>query len=102
VDSYLPLVREVLEQRPRLPARRLYHMIRDRGYAGSVEQLRRVVARSRPQPREAFTARTWQAMTLQVFPALTASRQPVPPRCYSNWTAFVSDLESEVRKPHSL
>ena len=37
-------------------------MIRDRGYTGSVEQLRRVVARLRPQPREAF-------LRLQVFPA---------------------------------
>ena len=62
VDPYLPFVREVLEQHPRLRATRLYHMIRDRGYAGSVEQLRRVVARLRPQPREAF-------LRLQVFPA---------------------------------
>ena len=45
VDPYLPLVREVLGQHPRLRATRLYQMIRDRGYSGSVEQLRRVVAR---------------------------------------------------------
>jgi hypothetical protein len=45
-----------------LRATRLYHMIRDRGYSGSVEQLRRVVARLRPQPREAF-------LRLQVFPS---------------------------------
>ena len=62
VDPYLPFVRQVLEQHPRLRATRLYHMIRDRGYTGSVEQLRRVVARLRPQPREAF-------LRLQVFPA---------------------------------
>ncbi len=62
VDPYLPFVRETLEQHPRLRATRLYRMIRDRGYAGSVEQLRRVVARLRPQPREAF-------LRLQVFPA---------------------------------
>ena len=61
VDPYLPFVRETLEQ-SRLRATRLYRMIRDRGYAGSVEQLRRVVARLRPQPREAF-------LRLQVFPA---------------------------------
>ena len=47
VDPYLPFVRQVLEQHPRLRATRLYQMIRDRGYAGSVEQLRRVVARLR-------------------------------------------------------
>jgi transposase len=62
VDPYLPFLRETLEQHPRLRATRLYRMIRDRGYAGSVEQLRRVVARLRPQPREAF-------LRLQVFPA---------------------------------
>jgi len=62
VDPYLPFVRETLEQHPRLRATRLYQMIRDRGYSGSVEQLRRVVARLRPQPHEAF-------LRLQVFPA---------------------------------
>jgi len=62
VDPYLPFVRQVLEQYPRLRATRLYQMIRDRGYTGSVEQLRRTVARLRPQPHEAF-------LRLQVFPA---------------------------------
>ena len=62
LDPYLPFVREVLEQHPRLRATRIHHMIRDRGYTGSVEQLRRVVARLRPQPHEAF-------LRLQVFPA---------------------------------
>ena len=62
VDPYLPFVRETLGQHPRLRATRLYQMIRDRGYSGSVEQLRRVVARLRPQPHEAF-------LRLQVFPA---------------------------------
>jgi transposase len=62
VDPYLPFVREVLEQHPRLRTTRLYQMIRDRGYSGSVEQLRRVVSRLRPQSPEAF-------LRLQVFPA---------------------------------
>jgi transposase len=62
LDPYLPFVRETLQQHPRLRATRLFRMIRDRGYGGSVEQLRRVVARLRPQPREAF-------LRLQVFPA---------------------------------
>src|ERR1700730_8554977 len=62
VDPYLPFVRQVLEQHPRLRATRIYQMIRDRGYSGSVEQLRRVVARLRPHPHEAF-------LRLQVFPA---------------------------------
>src|SRR5512133_1514691 len=62
VDPYLPFVREVLEQHPRLRATRIHQMIRDRGYTGSIEQLRRVVGRLRPQPHEAF-------LRLQVFPA---------------------------------
>ena len=62
LDPYLPFVREVLEQHPRLRATRIHQMIRDRGYSGSVEQLRRVVAHLRPQPHEAF-------LRLQVFPA---------------------------------
>jgi transposase len=62
VDPYLPFVRQVLGQHPRLRATRIYQMIRDRGYSGSVEQLRRTVARLRPQPHEAF-------LRLQVFPA---------------------------------
>jgi transposase len=62
VDPYLPFVRETLEQYPRLRSTRLYQMVRDRGYSGSVEQLRRTVARLRPQPHEAF-------LRLQVFPA---------------------------------
>jgi hypothetical protein len=41
-------------------------MLHDRGYCGSVEQLRRVVARLPPQPREAF-------LRLQVFPAEEAT-----------------------------
>jgi transposase len=54
VDPYVEFIRETLEKHPRLRATRLYHMIRDRGYAGSVVQLRRAVARLRPIRREAF------------------------------------------------
>jgi len=60
LDPYLPFVRQTLEAHPRLCATRLHRMLRDRGYTGSVEQLRRVVARLRPQPQEAF-------LRLQVF-----------------------------------
>jgi len=62
LDPYLPFVRQVLEQHPRLRATRIHQMIQDRGYSGSVEQLRRVVARLRPQPHDAF-------LRWQVFPA---------------------------------
>jgi len=53
-DPYLGFVRETLEQYPRLRATRLYAMLQGRGYTGSVVQLRRAVARLRPQKREPF------------------------------------------------
>ncbi len=55
-------VRQVLDQHPRLRATRIHQMIRERGYTGSVIQLRRAVARLRPTAREPF-------LKLQAFPA---------------------------------
>jgi len=54
VDPYLEFIRQTLDQHPRLRATRVYQMARDRGYRGSVVQLRRAVARLRPQIREPF------------------------------------------------
>jgi len=54
VDPYAEFIRQTLNQHPRLRATRIYQMVRDRGYAGSVVQLRRAVARLRPQIREPF------------------------------------------------
>jgi transposase len=54
VDPYLPFLRNTLEAHPRLCATRLYRMIAERGYAGSIVQLRRVVAHLRPRRQEAF------------------------------------------------
>src|SRR5690349_20234150 len=61
VDPYLGFIRETLEQHPRLRATRIYQMAHDRGYAGSVGQFRRTVARLRPQIREPF-------LRLETFP----------------------------------
>src|SRR3989442_6908183 len=47
-DPYLPFIRDALAQYPRLRATRLFEMVRARGYAGSVVQLRRVVRTLRP------------------------------------------------------
>ena len=54
VDPYLPFLRETLEAHPRLCATRLFQMIAERGYTGSIVQLRRVVAHLRPRRQEAF------------------------------------------------
>jgi transposase len=51
LDAYKAFVGETLEQHPRLRATRLFEMARDRGYRGSVVQLRRYVATVRPVPR---------------------------------------------------
>jgi len=61
-DPYLEFVRQTLEQHPRLTATRIYQMVRERGYTGSVVQLRRAVARLRPARPEPF-------LRLQSFPA---------------------------------
>jgi len=53
-DPYLEFVRETLKNYPQLRATRIFQMVRDRGYTGSIVQLRRVVARLRPVQREAF------------------------------------------------
>ena len=54
VDPYVEFIRQTLDQHPRLRATRIYQMIHDRGYNGSVVQLRRTVARLHPQFREPF------------------------------------------------
>src|SRR6266705_6602626 len=54
VDPYIEFIRGTLERHPRLRATRIYAMVRDRGYTGSVVQLRRAVGRLRPQIREPF------------------------------------------------
>jgi transposase len=61
VDPYLAFIRETLNQHPRLRATRIYQMARERAYTGSVVQLRRAVARLRPDIREPF-------LRLQMFP----------------------------------
>src|ERR1700730_9804728 len=53
-DPYFDFIQQTLEQHPRLRATRLFQMLRDRGYRGSVVQLGRVVAALRPPRQEAF------------------------------------------------
>jgi transposase len=53
-DPYMDFIRATLAQYPRLRATRIHQMLQDRGYTGSVVMLRRLVARLRPEPREAF------------------------------------------------
>jgi transposase len=48
LDPYKAFIAKILEDHPRLRATRLYEMIRERGYLGSVIQLRRYVRTVRP------------------------------------------------------
>ena len=43
-DPYVEFVRETLKNYPQLRATRIFQMVCDRGYTGSIVQLRRVVA----------------------------------------------------------
>jgi transposase len=55
LDPYKAFIANTLEQYPRLRATRLWAMLRDRGYPGSVVQVRRYVRTVRPVARaEAF------------------------------------------------
>jgi transposase len=62
LDPYLPFIRDTLGQYPRLRATRLFEMVRSRGYAGSVVQLRRAVRLIRP----AATAPIYRRLTTLV------------------------------------
>ena len=57
VDPYLPFIRDTLAQYPSLRATRVYEMVRQRGYAGSLIQLRRLVQRLRPETSRAVYRR---------------------------------------------
>lgn len=48
LDPYLPFMRQMLEKYPRLPASRLYDMVRRRGYDGKPSHFRHIVRKIRP------------------------------------------------------
>src|SRR6202522_1526207 len=55
IDAYLPLIGETLEKFPTLTASRLFTMARERGYRGSPDHFRHLVAEHRPRrPAEAY------------------------------------------------
>jgi transposase len=54
LDPYKPFLGETLAQHPKLRASRLFDMIRERGFPGSENIVRRYVHSIRPLPREAF------------------------------------------------
>jgi transposase len=53
-NPWLDFIKQTLNQHPNLRATRLYEMLRDRGYQGSIRQVRRMAEKARPLKREAF------------------------------------------------
>ena len=51
IDAYLPFIRQTLEKFPTLTASRLYAMARERGYRGSPDHFRHLIACHRPRPK---------------------------------------------------
>lgn len=55
IDTFLPFVLDTLKKFPTLRAKRLYDMVQTRGYTGSVDHFRHLIAMHRPRPAaEAF------------------------------------------------
>ena len=50
IDPYLPFIRQTLERYPTLTASRIYAMVRERGYRGSPDHFRHLIALHRPRP----------------------------------------------------
>lgn len=50
VDDYVPMIVETLEKYPKLTAMRLFEMARVRGFQGSSNYFRAIIARYRPRP----------------------------------------------------
>ena len=61
LEPYREFIQQTLEKHPRLRATRIFAMIRERGYTGGIQQLRRYVRKKRPRLSEVF-------VRLQVFP----------------------------------
>jgi len=51
IDPYLAFIRQTLETFPALTASRLYVMVRERGYRGSPDHFRHLIACHRPRPK---------------------------------------------------
>lgn len=86
LDPYKAFITATLEQYPRLRATRLFAMIRDRGYPGSIVQVRRYVRAVRPQARaEAY-------LRLETLPGEQAQ---------VDWASFGTFQVGRARRPLS-
>jgi transposase len=51
IDAYQPFIQQTLGTFPTLTASRLYAMVRERGYRGSPDHFRHLIACHRPRPK---------------------------------------------------
>jgi transposase len=58
LEAYKPFIGQILQSYPRLTSTRIYDMLCERGYAGSIRSLRRYVTAVRPAPRSEVFVRT--------------------------------------------
>jgi transposase len=49
IDEFIPFIKHILEKYPKLNGTRLYHMVKERGYAGGVDHFRDLIKPLRPQ-----------------------------------------------------
>ena len=67
LDPYLPVIRDTLTQYPRLRATRIHEMLRQRGYAGSVFPVRKLVRHLRPETSRAVYRRVVTLPVIRPF-----------------------------------
>jgi len=86
IDPYLELIRQTLQQHPRLTGTRIHQMLCQRGYTGSVVHLRRTIARLRP----AFSTKGQDAFfKLQTLPGEQAQ---------ADWAHFGEVMVGRARR----
>jgi len=84
IDAYLPFILETLEAFPTLTAARLHAMVCERGYRGTGDHFRHLIARHRPRPKaEAY-------LRLRTLPGEQAQ---------ADWGHFGQMLVGRARRP---
>ena len=81
IDEYLPFILETLRRHPKLTASRLFDMCTERGYRGSPDHFRHMVARYRPglwPRRTCACARCRASRPRWTGPTLARSRSDAP------------------------
>jgi transposase len=92
IDPYLAFIRQTLETFPALTASRLYVMVRERGYRGSPDHFRHLIACHRPRPKaEAY-------LRLRSLPG--EQGQSLPPRKRGSIGDILAISRSAARGVH--